>query len=224
MIKLIIFDLDGVLVDSEIMHRESLLDAIKDITGMQRHEYEYLFKIDGRTTQEKLVALKEFTNLSDLDIQLIDDKKQQNLIRHLFRGFRTSPNLATMIEILSKKYKLCIASNSRKENVINILNIIGISGYFERIYSNNDVVNPKPAPDIFLRQIEEMNVPPNETLILEDSEAGCIAARASGAHLFEIDNLEQVTLENIENVIKRIDANNTNPHGGNGESLFTGRV
>jgi beta-phosphoglucomutase len=220
MIKLIIFDLDGVLADTEAMHRESLLDAIKYITGLPRDDYEHLFAVDGRTTKEKLRMLQEHADLSELDLQLIDDKKQQNVIRHFFRGIKTSPNQSLMIHALSEKYKLAVASNSRKENVINILNILGITNYFERVLSNNDVINPKPNPEIFQHIMEVTGISADETLILEDSPAGRTAAIASGAHLFEVDNMEQVTLENIENAIKRINTDNPNPNGRHGEPFF----
>lgn len=219
MIKLIIFDLDGVLVDTEYIHRESLLDAVKTITGLPRSRYEHLLKIDGQTTKQKLNLLKHHLVLEDLDLQLIDDQKQQNLIRYLFRGLKSSPDQVEMLTTLEKDYTLAIASNSRKENVITILNILSITHFFSTIYSNNDVENPKPDPEIFLKIMNLKEIAPNETLILEDSDAGKYAAITSGAHVLAINNLEMVTLTNIQNEIRKINANNSSPNGRNGVKI-----
>lgn len=216
MIKLIIFDLDGVLVDTEHIHRQSLIDAVKTITGRRPSDYEHLLKIDGQTTKQKLNLLKHHLVLDDLEIQLIDDQKQQNVIRYLFRGLRSSPNQHETISTLSKEYTLAIASNSRKENVITILNILGITNFFSTILSNNDVVNAKPDPEIFIAAMNSVNASPNETLILEDSEAGKYAAITSGAHVLEVDSLDMVTLTNIQNEIRKINANNRSADGRDG--------
>lgn len=216
MIKLIIFDLDGVLVDTEHIHRQSLIDAVKTITGRCPTDYEHLLKIDGQTTKQKLNLLKHHLVLDDLEVQLIDDRKQQNVIRYLFRGLKTSPNQQEMISELKESYKLAIASNSRKENVITILNILGITNFFSIILSNNDVTNPKPDPEIFIAAMDSVNASPNETLILEDSEAGKYAAITSGAHVLEVDSLDMVTLTNIQNEIRKINANNRSADGRDG--------
>lgn len=216
MIKLIIFDLDGVLVDTEQIHRQSLIDAVKAITGRRPAEYEHLLKIDGQTTKQKLNLLKQHLVLDDLEVQLIDDQKQQNVIRYLFRGLKSSPNQHEMITELSKDYTLAIASNSRKENVLTILNILSITNFFSTILSNNDVVNPKPDPEIFISVMTSEGVGPNETLILEDSEAGKYAAITSGAHVLAIDDLDMVTLTNIQNEIRKINANDRSPDGRDG--------
>lgn len=216
MIKLIIFDLDGVLVDTEHIHRQSLIDAVKTITGRRPVDYEHLLKIDGQTTKQKLNLLKHRLVLDDLEVQLIDDRKQQNVIRYLFRGLKTNPSQYEMLSSLKENYKLAIASNSRKENVITILNILGITSFFSIILSNNDVVNPKPDPEIFISAMSSANVNPNETLILEDSEAGKYAAITSEAHVLEIDNLDMVTLTNIQNEIRKINANNRSADGRDG--------
>lgn len=216
MIKLIIFDLDGVLVDTEQIHRQSLIDAVKTITGRRTSEYEHLLKIDGQTTKQKLNLLKHHLALEDLDIQLIDDQKQQNVIRYLFRGLRRSPGQHEMFTELKEHYILAVASNSRKENVITILNILGITNFFSLILSNNDIINTKPDPEIFITAMATENVSPNETLILEDSEAGKYAAITSGAHVLAIDSLDMVTLTNIQNEIRKINANNRSADGRNG--------
>lgn len=219
MIKLIIFDLDGVLVDTESIHHESLLESVEHITGIPRIRYEHLVEIDGRTTKQKLIELQDFLKLEDLDVQLIDDKKQQNVIRCLFRDLKTSPNQYEMLDALKEDYILAIASNSRKENVITILNILGITNFFSTILSNNDVVHPKPDPEIFRTAMSMEGILPAETLILEDSPAGKHAAEASGAYVLSINNMDMVNLGNIQDEIQRINTHNSSAYGRDGVKI-----
>lgn len=216
MIKLIIFDLDGVLVDTEHFHYESLIDAIEFVTGYPGSTYSHLIKVDGTTTKHKLLLLKNYLRLSDLQIQLIDDKKQQYLIRHLFRGLNSSPTQLSTLTTLSKNYKLAVASNSRKENVLTILNILGITDLFTIILSSNDVSKSKPDPEMFISSMNIAGAFPVETLILEDSDAGKYAAVASGAHVLPVDSISDVTLENIQNEIQKINSYDCCANGGPG--------
>lgn len=216
MIKLIIFDLDGVLVDTESIHRDSLLESVEYITGIPRIRYEHLVEIDGRTTRQKLKELQYFLELEDLDVQLIDDKKQQNVIRCLFRDLKTNPNQYEMLDALKEDYILAIASNSRKENVITILNVLGITNFFSTILSNNDVVHPKPDPEIFRTAMSMEGILPAETLILEDSPAGKNAAEASGAYVLSVNNMDMVNLGNIQDEIQRINTHDSSANGRDG--------
>jgi len=220
MIKLIIFDLDGVLVDTENIHYESLVEAVKFITCLSENKFSHLLEIDGKTTKHKLGILKEELGLTDLQVFLIDDKKQQNVIRHFYKSLNTNPNQIGMLEELKSNYTLAIASNSRKENVFHILNILGITSFFSIILSNDDVTNHKPDPEIFLKIMEQTHIFPNETLILEDSPVGKYATIMSGAHLMPVDEIANVTLENIHNAIKCFNINDSSSNGRNGDKIL----
>jgi beta-phosphoglucomutase len=204
MIKLIIFDLDGVLVDTEDIHHTCLLNAVSTVTGMPVDEFSYLFSLDGKTTKYKLSRLKIAFNLSDFQIEQIDTEKQLHTVKIFREVLGVVPSQVSMLQALKKDYTLALASNSRKENVLNILDTLGIISFFSIILSNNDVRNPKPDPEIFLAVMKELNIAPNETLILEDSSAGKYAAITTGANLFPVDSIADVTLENIRDAIGKI--------------------
>ena len=76
------------------------------------------------------------------------------------------------------------------------------------IYSAEDVVNPKPDPEIYIKSIKSLKLKPNNCLILEDNEHGILAAKASGAHVLVIKNIDEVNLQNIEQKIKEISKKN----------------
>lgn len=204
MIKLIIFDLDGVLVDTEDIHHTCLLNAVSAVTGMPVDEFSYLFSLDGKTTKHKLSQLKIAFNLSDFQIEQIDTEKQLHTVQMFREVLGVVPEQVSMLQELKRDYTLALASNSRKENVLNILDTLGIISFFSMILSNNDVRNPKPDPEIFLTVMKELNISPNETLILEDSSAGKYAAITAGANLFPVDSIADVTLENIRDAIGKI--------------------
>lgn len=204
MIKLIIFDLDGVLVDTEDIHHACLLNAVSSVTGMPNDKFSYLFSLDGKTTKHKLSKLKITFNLSDSQIEEIDNEKQLRTAQMFKHSLNAIPSQISMLQTLKEEYTLALASNSRKENVSHILDTLCITDFFSVILSNNDINNPKPDPEIFLTVMKELGFLPNETLILEDSPAGKYAAITAGANLFPVDNIADVTLENIKDAIEQI--------------------
>lgn len=202
MIKLIIFDLDGVLADTEHIHYTSLLSAIKSVTGINSSG----IKQDGSTTRQKLYKLQKEYNLSDDQINEIDKIKQLTVIERISA---LTPDLS-QIDMLGNLRQLvgCLAvgSNSRRANVAITLERLEISNFFTYILSSEDIAKPKPDSEIFLKIIELANVLPTETLILEDSENGLTAAYNTGAHVLKIESCADTNLENIIDAINKTDS------------------
>ena len=92
----------------------------------------------------------------------------------------------TMIKVFKhlkkNNFKIALCSNSIKKTAIKVLENIGIHSYFDTILSNQDVKNPKPHPEIFYRAMIEFNALPEETIIIEDSPKGLLAANRSNAN------------------------------------------
>jgi beta-phosphoglucomutase len=214
MIKLIIFDLDGVLAKTEHIHDEALTYAIAstNIAG-----FKDIIDMQGTTTRHKLQVLKERFNLPDETLSLIDQNKQSEVLRRISDEVTPHIRQHNMLKDLSKRYVMGVGSNSRRENVDAIIGKLGVAKYFFKILANNDVIRHKPDPEIFLTIITSAGVSPEETLILEDSIAGKEAAKQSGAYVFPVEHIAEVTLENIEHAIQQISANNYCPDGGDGK-------
>ncbi len=217
MIKLIIFDLDGVLAKTEHFHDEALISAINNIIGRPYADFERFIKMQGTTTKHKLLKLKEHFNLTDESIKIIDTVKQVEVLERFKRELTPSITQHNMLKELSKKYSLAVGSNARRENVDSILSKLGITKYFFKILTNNDVTNSKPDPEIYLTIIASAGVLPSETLIFEDSIAGRLAAKQSGANVFEVDHISHVHLETIEHAIKQINSYDNCTDGGDGQ-------
>jgi len=202
MIELITFGTESLVKDIGKIHRESLVDAITDITGMHNTVFLSYIDIDGRTTKYYLEKLKIEFNLSDTELLLISEKKDYYLTRHLYRDIYPIPEQIEMLNFLGEKYSLIITSNSGKESTIRLLNIMGITNIFQHILTNNDVDNPKPDPEIFIRALEITGTAINNMLIIEKSKVGQTAAKKVGSPLICVTDPEILTVEYIENIMK----------------------
>ena len=220
MIKLIIFDLDGVLVDTESLHKRALIEAAYTITGIEFETLNVLFSIDGKTTSTKLKNLQALYNLNDNILNRIDALKQSIVVSSMPSIINTNVDHRGMLSELEREYTVSLASNSRRENVDLILDLLNITDLFSTVVAGNEVLATKPDPYIFNKIMELHNISPAHTLILEDSPAGKHAAKLSGAHLLEVNSINDVTLENIKYELQQISANNSCANGRDGISIY----
>jgi HAD superfamily hydrolase (TIGR01509 family) len=95
-----------------------------------------------------------------------------------------------------------VASNSIRATVEAMMHRAHLSKYLDVTLSNEDVERPKPAPDIYIAAMLKLGVSPSETLIVEDNEHGLQAARASGAHVLVVRDVNDVNLANIDRRIE----------------------
>lgn len=213
MIKLIIFDLDGVLVDARELHYESLNMALKKISisnDIHDDRYiinrnEHLSTYDGLNTTKKLNMLSEYKNLPVEWHTDIWKLKQQYTIK-LINAMTTDNRLCEILSRLKKEgYAICVASNSIRDTVKMMLLNKGFMKYIDYFYSNQDVKNPKPSTEIYLKCMIKSNVSPKNTLIIEDSHIGRLAALDSGANLCAVRNTDDVTYDKIKSSINYFD-------------------
>jgi HAD superfamily hydrolase (TIGR01509 family) len=182
MIKLVIFDLDGVLYDSKEIHFIALNKALSDIDPeLVITEAEHLKTYDGLPTNKKLNLLTRKKNLDAALHQSIWEKKQE-YTQDLIEKIQVNNELIKNLKRLNKNTKIACASNSIKKTVDSVLKSLGIFDIFDVIYSNQDVDNPKPHPQIYWKCMVDFNVLPTETIIVEDSPIGRQGASMSGAN------------------------------------------
>jgi HAD superfamily hydrolase (TIGR01509 family) len=207
-IKLIVFDLDGVLVDSRELHYEALNRALERIDPKYViHREEHLAKYDGRPTTVKLNMLTVEKGLPKEMHDKVWQLKQDLTIEVISDTFQYDERLRQILRGLKKQgYLLYCASNSIHNTIKMMLLRKGLLEYFDFFLSNEEIANPKPAPEIYLQCCIRANVSPRQTLILEDSHIGRRAALLSGAHLLPIETPDHVTYDLISNAIKHIDA------------------
>jgi len=195
MIKLIIFDLDGVLVDAKNIHFEALNEAlgIKYSIGWEEH----LSKYDGLKTNQKLEMLSSEKGLPIDQHNFIWVEKQRLTLKKL-KELKSSEQLQICINsLVDEGYKIACCSNSIRKTVLTVLSKLGIIEYFDLILSNEDVKNSKPHPEIYWKAMSTIGVLPEQTLIIEDSPFGLLAANRSRSNVMRVESPKEITYDNI---------------------------
>lgn len=203
-IKAVIFDMDGVLIDAKEWHYEALNKSL-NILGYSISRYDHLVLYDGLPTKQKLEMLSKERGLPKKLHTFINTVKQKYTMELVHSNCKPIfQHEYALSKLKSNGYKIACASNSIRNSIDIMLKKSDLYDYMDIIYSAEDVVNPKPDPEIYIKSIEALKLKPNNCLILEDNEHGILAAKASGAHVLVIKNIDEVNLQNIEEKIKEI--------------------
>ena len=204
MIKLVIFDLDGVLVEAKNIHFEAFNKALGEYAISWD---EHLSIYDGLKTNQKLDMLHERKGLPKEQFTNIWNNKQKYTLEVLSNLKKDEILYLTIQNLSLDNYKLAVCSNSIRKTVLTVLSKLGIIEFFDLILSNEDVKNSKPHPEIYWKAISEMSCLPEETLIIEDSPYGLLAASRSKSHILRVGSPKEVTYISIKNKINTIKEN-----------------
>jgi len=207
MIKAVIFDLDGVLVDAREIHYEALNNAL-GAHGFTIPRDEHLSTFDGLPTNKKLELLTEKKGLPVDLYGRIWKAKQEETIKIIGEMEQDGRLIEMLKKLKNDGYKLAVCSNSIRESTKMMLLRRGFLEFMEFFLSNQDVVASKPSPEMYLRAMIQLNVKPRECLIIEDSHIGRQSAIDSGAHLCGVENSFGVTYEKIKESVKEASEQN----------------
>jgi HAD superfamily hydrolase (TIGR01509 family) len=178
--ELIIFDCDGVLVDSEPLAMRVLLETVAEAGAVIDAEQGY-----ERFLGKSLATVTEILR-REYRIAVSDDALEQmrGKLYALFASeLRPIPGIADALKAVD--LLRCVASSSQLERVNLSLNVTGLAPFFgDRIFSASMVANGKPAPDLFLHAAREMHIEPARCIVIEDSPAGVEAAKRAGMRVF----------------------------------------
>ena len=193
-----IFDLDGVLIDSKLIHFNALNNALsrideKFVISPADHATHY----DGLSTQKKL---ERITLEKDLDPKFYEDvinQKQLETVK-MYQEITEDKELVKLFKkLIDNNVIIGVASNSIRKTLRLALIKLGIIEYIEIYLSNQDVKFPKPNPEIYWECMKRLGVHPKNTVIFEDSHIGREAASASGAKLIGIESRIDLTDQKI---------------------------
>ena len=201
--KLVIFDLDGVLIDSREMHYEALNRALGNVSWdyvISREEHLSLY--DGLPTSRKLAILTEKKGLpADKHQQIWEDKQKETL--EIFSDLEHDYELMHYFQQLKQRgYQVAVASNSIRNTVKLVLLKLGVLEFVDYYVSNEDVTRNKPFPEMYWKCMIVCNALPKDTVIFEDSHIGRQGALDSKAHLIAIENREDLNQEKINKVFE----------------------
>lgn len=180
-IKLVIFDCDGVLIDSEILSKRVLLSMLETLGATVNDAY-FDAHFLGQSFQSVINKVYE-----DYAIKLTDEFRQEYLAA-LLDVFTHELQSTAMVDdmLLNLSTLKCVATSSSPQRVKFALNTTLLSDYFtHRVFTSSEVKNGKPAPDIFLHAASKMGVAPQNCLVIEDSQAGIQGALAANMHVIK---------------------------------------
>ena len=174
-IDLVIFDCDGVLIDSEVLAHQALVDVLADY-GIGMTLEDSLRRYAGVSTKDEVADICSRYAI-DLPNDLLAKKAARQTI--LFeQNLRAVPGVLDLLDILP--YKKCVASGSTLERLRHTLGLAGLWETFApHIFSSEQVKKGKPAPDVFLYAAAQMGIAPDACLVIEDSVVGVQAAKAA---------------------------------------------
>lgn len=203
MIDLLIFDMDGTLIELKDVHYEALNRALGEIDPefvISREEHET--KYNGLPTKKKLEMLTEDKGLCSCDYEEIWKRKQDLTIKVINETLVPTRSVCDALRQLRfVGFKIVVASNSIKETIRVALEKADLMQYVHNYFSNEDVVRAKPDPEMFLMVMNKYCVSPKQTMIFEDSPVGIAAAAASGAWVYKVNGIEDI---DYDATIKRI--------------------
>ncbi len=199
MIKLILFDLDGVLVDACEIHRISLNDALKEISNTEITIEEHHNQFNGLPTKKKLEILLSQNRINESDISLIFNKKQEYTIQEIKNNLK--PDLIKIELHRQNRWnglKSACVTNSITKTAALMLACTAQLDYMEFIISNEAVRFPKPHGEGYIKAMVKLGIYPEECIIVEDSPNGLLAARSTGAHVWQVSGPYEVNYENFQ--------------------------
>ena len=174
----LIFDMDGVIVDSNPMHRESWV-AFNRRYGLETTEEMHQRMYGRRNDQIVRDFYGDGMTLEEVDAR---GRAKEQLYREMMAG-RTEEALVPGLREFLERHRdlpMAVASNAEPENVAFVLEEAGLRRYFPVVVDGHQVHNPKPHPDVYLRAAELLETVPANCIVFEDSHSGVAAAVAAG--------------------------------------------
>lgn len=197
MIKAVLFDMDGVLIDAKEWHYEALNKALR-LFGYEISRYDHLVTYDGLPTSKKLEMLSVEKGLPRKLHPYINQLKQLYTIDKIHADCRpVFIHQYALSRLKADGYRIVCASNSIKKTIQLMMENSDLLQYLDFFLSNQDVVHPKPDPEIYTKAMQKLGLPPDQCLVVEDNFNGILAGKRSKAHVMEVATVQDVNYDNI---------------------------
>ncbi|AMB95678.1 HAD family hydrolase [Aerococcus urinae] len=203
--SVVIFDMDGTLIDTESVYLKAYQEVFQ-ARGIEFTDQEYIDQHAGRTAAACLQALVEKTGSQDLAKTLFNEAEQRFVEIEAESGIDNKAGLLETIEALKDmEVTIHVASSSNRSEVISRLKGAGISSYIDGFTSGDEVTHSKPHPEIFLKALEKTGQSKDSALIIEDSVAGVEAGFRSGIDTIMVPDLVAASEKNKAQALVIVD-------------------
>ena len=185
-VRAIIFDMDGVIVDSEKRHERAFHEVVREIgyaDKLQTRFADYIGRSDQVLWKDFVARYQPTQTAAELLVM-----KRRIVVDIIRREQPLFAGLPELVEKLAARYTLGLASGSERQVVETVLAIKSLGRFFSAVVTDSDVQHGKPAPDIFLRAAELLKIAPQACCVIEDSKAGVAAGVAAGMQVIAITN------------------------------------
>ena len=185
-VQAIIFDMDGVIVDSEKRHERAFHEVVREIgyaDKLQTRFADYIGRSDQVLWKDFVARYQPTQTAAELLVM-----KRRIVVDIIRREQPLFAGLPELVEKLAARYTLGLASGSERQVVETVLAIKSLGRFFSAVVTDSDVQHGKPAPDIFLRAAELLKIAPQACCVIEDSKAGVAAGVAAGMQVIAITN------------------------------------
>ena len=194
-VRLVLFDLDGVLIDAKEIHYQALNKALGKEFEISRQAHINVF--DGLPTTAKLKLLSKKYGWTSHEEKRISDDKQKYTIQ-MISELKPIRHIVNLFEYLKDRgYKIGVCTNSVRRTVLTALAKTDLMEYVDIVLSNEDVKNSKPHPEMYWKAMSMMDMLPENTLIVEDSPKGLLSAIRSNANYMRVESPDDVTIANV---------------------------
>jgi HAD superfamily hydrolase (TIGR01509 family) len=185
-LQAVIFDMDGVIIDSEPLHEQAFRDVFEEM-GYGRTHGVHFPDYYGRSDE---ALWQDFVDRHrpPHPFEFLMESKRRRLIELIRRDQPLFPGLPDLVARLATRFPLALASGSPHPVIDEVLAMGGLHRFFSAVVSVTDVGRPKPAPDVFLRAAELLRKQPAECCVIEDSAVGVTSARSAGMAVIAITN------------------------------------
>lgn len=187
MIKAVIFDMNGVIIDDELVHEIAFKQICANFKIKVTHQI-YLRCCVGRTDAAGFEEIFKNHKIKMPPVKGLIKQKSALYQKLILKHVKTYPGVINLIKKLSKKYVLALATSSVKKEAFLTLNHFKVKDYFKAIVTADDITRGKPDPEPYLLAAKKLSLAPNKCVAIEDSVSGIISAKAAKMACIAITN------------------------------------
>jgi len=181
----VVFDMDGVLMDSEQLWNQSKQEVVRESGGRWRDDAPTAMM--GMSSPEWSRYMRDALGV-DMDVDEINRAVVQRMEQHYREHLPLLPGAVEVVHSLHRRWPLALASSANRQIIDFALDAAGLAGAFSATVSSEEVKHGKPAPDVYLEAARRLGVSPDRCVAIEDSSNGLRSAAAAGMAVIAVPN------------------------------------